>query len=407
MRGSIPSHFFYPVDMKRLLILCSTLLIGLWAAPLGAQNEADNCRETLDLAAEQMRRPRRVIGMLSDSTFKEDCYPVLSKGDRLRVRRLLAQAYLLLNPPLYDSALVNWEALLKVDPEYQLDTISSPDVLIALSKQFLARPLVSFSFLQGGLHLPIVRSSGNYTTANLLPNADPTSFQAIYSPNLSWQLATAAWLNLNALFPTWSRLLRWEVGLDARYQESHHSFQQRWWWLNDAENVFETRFEEQQTSLGLGLMLRHSFDSRQEAYQPVGSPIIPYLALGARWQHLQLARLSDTRLTNLPNRDDGGTALAEGLSTPRIDALRRPNAWAVSLALGGKYKVDRHYLFVEVGMEYGLTNVVEPSTRYDQRQLLYQYGYVDPDWTTTRLLLNIGFLFTEYQVNRRAPAQQP
>jgi len=392
--------------MKRLLSIGVILLIGGSFGSLRAQTQADNCRQTIDLAADQISHPRRVIGLLTGSGFRDSCYHSLSKGDRLRAHRLLAQAYLFLDPPLNDSALDSWEALLQTDPEYQLDTLSSSEEFISLSNQFLNRPLFAFSFLQGGIHLPLIRPRGAYTTANVMPGGNPDDFSARYRPELSWHLATAAWLNLHALIPAWPRLLRWEVGFDVRYQDSRHRYTQRWWWLNDAENRFETSFEEQQTSLGLGFGLRYSFDPRRNAYDALKRPLVPYLALGACWQRLLTATISDTRLTNQPGVDEV-QALAEGIADPNILALRRSQAWAANVTLGAKYKIDRHYLFAELGIEHGLTNLVQSSHRYQQAQLLYQYGYVDPDWTATRLMLSLGFLFTQYQIKRRPDLRRP
>jgi hypothetical protein len=382
-------------------IFVKLLILIWWLAPQGgwAQADTDACRQTLDQAADQLRKPRLVIQMLSDSAF-QTCYKTLSKGDRLRAYRLLTQAHLLLTTPQEAQALDTWENLLHIDPEYQLDPRNSSDVLIALSKQFINRPLLTFSFLQGGLHLPFIRSSGNYTTANVIPGDPATRYQASFQPRLSWHIGTAAWLNLNGVFTRTPRLIRWEAGLDVRYQTSNHAFAQTWWWLNEANNRFETTFEEQQTSLGLGLTMRYNFDPRTQAFQSLRRPIVPYLTAGVRWNLLQAATISDARLTNVPGNENV-TPLAQGIQRPDISALRQSTAWAAAVSVGGKWKVDRHYLFAEIGLEQGLTNLVNPDNRYAQTQLLYQYGYVDPDWTATRLVLSVGFLFTQYRVKRK------
>lgn len=377
-------------------------LIGgmLWLLPLlgWGQAEADRCRQRLDEAAEQMRRPRQVLVMLADSTFGA-CLGALSKSDQLRAYRLRAQAHLLLSPPEDEAALVEWERLLALDPEYQLDTLTSPDVFIALSEQFINRPLLLIG-IGGGLHLPRVLVASQHSTAN---PAVGSNFRAQYRPNLSWQIGAMAWLNLNGVAPNSRSLLRWELGADLRYQVSQHAYEQQWRWLSDQPSVFRSSFEEQQSSLSLGLRLRHNFDRRTYAYQPLPSSVIPYVILGARWHRLQAAALSDIQLLQIsPDAaEDQGAVLTQGLADPRIGALRANTAWSATLAAGAKWKVDRHYVFAELTLDQGLTNLVEPGGRYAKPQLLYQYGYLDPDWTYRRLMLSVGFLFTQYRIKRR------
>jgi hypothetical protein len=375
------------------------LLLGWLLMPWlsWGQVDADRCRQILDEAAEQMRRPRVVIEMLSDSSFMP-CLSKMPKGDKLRAYRLRAQAHLLLDPPENEAALRQWETLLKLEPEYQLDPATSPDVLIALSEQFLNRPLWSVG-VGGGIHLPFVLPASQHSTAN---PAVGNVYQANYSPGLSWQLGTAVWFNLNAPAPLSRRLLRWELGVDLRYRVSHHHFEQQWLWLIDQASSFRTTFEERQSALGLGLTLRHNFDARKRAYQAVPRRIIPYLTVGMRWNRLQSVSLSDVQLLRIDQglSDDQGEVLVQGIASPRIDPQRAEQAWMATLGVGAKWKVDRHYLFAELSLDHGLTNLVSPAGRFSNAQMLYQYGYLDPDWTQSRLMLSVGFLFTEYRIKR-------
>ena len=81
------------------------------------------------------------------------------------------------------------------------------------------------------------------------------------------------------------------------------------------------------------------------------------------------------------------------ITGPLIDVspMRESLTYGLIGALGVKYKVKEAYWFLDASYSYTLTTSVNPNERYSNSELLYDYQYIDDDFSINNLFISIGY----------------
>jgi hypothetical protein len=68
---------------------------------------------------------------------------------------------------------------------------------------------------------------------------------------------------------------------------------------------------------------------------------------------------------------------------------------------GIKYKVPRGYLVIDGRINIGLNNIVNSEKRFDNQEAMYNYLYLDDDFTLNSINFTIGYHFSLYQPRKQ------
>jgi len=390
------------------LLLCLVGFLG--HRPLFSQTGGDedlNCEERIKLAEELDAYPNRVISLLKEKCFLPDQDLDLAER-RLRV---LAEAYLLQVPPNVDSAEMMWQALLLLDPEYKLDTLSSSEELLRLSRRFVTRPRITFEVFLGG-HAPLVMPGARYGVENL--NNAEGAYETIRIPRLSGQVGVGFWYGLNSDVKKWPRIRRWEVGAQVQLRTTTFAAEQ---WLSTSfpyDSSFAlVQLKERQTALDFTLGVRHQFDRRKFAYERVRPIFSPFLQLDVQPMWLIGSRLTsiERRSVILDPEVQGQffetAGRITGLATSQILNIRSTFGMGIGVGAGGTVKIRRSYLAFLLRYHMGLNNAVRIQNRWANQELVYKYGYVDDNWAMHRLELSLNYWFTVYSPSKKKSRNIP
>jgi hypothetical protein len=87
------------------------------------------------------------------------------------------------------------------------------------------------------------------------------------------------------------------------------------------------------------------------------------------------------------------------ITGPLIDVapIRESLTYGLVGALGVNYKIKEAYLFLDASYTHSLSTAVNPSNRYSNSELLYDYQYIDDDFSINNLLISIGYRRLFYQ----------
>ncbi|MDB4533470.1 PorT family protein [Vicingaceae bacterium] len=81
------------------------------------------------------------------------------------------------------------------------------------------------------------------------------------------------------------------------------------------------------------------------------------------------------------------------ITGPLIDVspMRESITYGLIGGLGVKYKVKEAYWFLDAAYSYTLASSVNPLERYSNSELLYDYQYVDDDFSMNNIFISIGY----------------
>jgi hypothetical protein len=71
------------------------------------------------------------------------------------------------------------------------------------------------------------------------------------------------------------------------------------------------------------------------------------------------------------------------------------------IGLGAKFRIERHFIFVDLRYNRFLLNSVNRQNRYYSNELIYRYGYVDSDVRIDNLMLTVGFSYGFYKPRKK------
>ncbi|MDX2302550.1 MAG: porin family protein [Microscillaceae bacterium] len=166
---------------------------------------------------------------------------------------------------------------------------------------------------------------------------------------------------------------------------------------------------ETQTWLQTPLLLKYYFQREDKRDKPLSSAEIsanefikniknsfqPFVEAGISLGYLLSTKADAARTDLLPN---GNSRKFESKSNNFGTQRKKLN---YSLIVGGGFKLKNLFktgwdFYLEGRYEYGLPNLVNKEKRGENENLLYNYGYIDSDFSVNSIVLSLGILIPHY-----------
>ena len=257
--------------------------------------------------------------------------------------------------------------LLRLDPEYKINTSVDPPEFIKLYDSYRTLPLYSI----GGT------LSGNYSFVHVLNKytiADVNTSPGKYSGAASYQ----GGINANMyLFD------KAELCLDVLFMSSRFRYN------NDGiydgfTSVNNNKKAEVQTWIGVPLSMTYDLTK--------SNTIKPYARLGGGVGFLMSDLLHIERSFN--------NSSATGPDIDMITQRNTKNYW-VCIGGGAKYKIPNAFITLDLRYNLGLMNQVNGAQRYSNTELIYKYYYIDSDFKVSNLTFSIGYTRLLYKPQKK------
>jgi hypothetical protein len=340
--------------------LKSFLLILFILTIFGKVSGQNNCPQTLKKAQDTYDEGRisEVPELLEECLKTKDGF---SKAEKIDAYKLLTLTWLYFNERT--KAEETMHHFLVLNPEYEINQAIDPTEFINLYNSFRTTPVLIYGIKVGfnGQDVNVIRNfsidnssikRGNYKS--------PINMQV----GLSFEIPLKKKLSLLT-----------ELNLTKKNYQ-----------YKDQLLEFSTvEFSEKQTLLEVPLLLH--FNLRKNKFSP-------YFNLGGTFSYL----LSDKAIvTRKDNRD--GTQLDVPGPEIKITDLRHRLMYNLSIGAGFKFKnlIGNGYLILDLRYNIGLRNIVKPENRGTNPELLYNYLYLDNDFTMNSFVFSIGYSLPKYK----------
>lgn len=332
-------------------------ILILFAVFITQQAESqDNCSSILEKAELLFDQ-----GIIEDiPSLLEGC---LEKGfnsqEKRRAQKLIILAY------LFDNRVEEAENImmnfLKENPAYEIQPDDPPE-FTTLFAQFKTSPFLAIGASLGGNHTSatIVEQYGPFD-----PNTDKGEFLIILP---DFQIGVA--LNI---FLTEKLELNFET-IYARNRFSYRNLQ-----YGFAE-VFKT---ETHHRLEFPVAISYDLAAARKKWTP-------YLRFGASYGMILEAYASYKR-----DYINTGSEVFSPVEATDVNIADRRNSDTFNAIVGGgmKYKIPRGYFFLDLTYSYGLSDLVNPQTRWDQ-ETVFRFYYADSDFQLDYFSLSIGYRYS-------------
>ena len=333
-------------------------------------SQAQDCAEKLILAKEVYNKGKlmQVEGILKGCLFS------LVGDKQTEAYKLVIMASLYLDR--LEKADKRMNELLKVNPEYVPNLGKDPAEFIQLYQTYRRNPAVSIG-LVGGVNTTSVKSY-NYSTTN-----STNIEQGEYIPSIAYQVGVGVDYYLSSM-----------VNIKTGIFYSQRKFTYKHPSLLDFSLL---NSDEIDNFLEIPVALSFEFAKSKIGFFKMK----PFLMLGgtasylasatieARRNFLDAAYLIDGVVEDKPADVTGP---AEDIKT-----LRAQFSYNVFVGFGAKYKIKNGYLMASFQYNVGLSDLLQRDKRYSNNNLLYKYGYVDSDFKTNQLALNVGYYYSFYK----------
>lgn len=316
--------------------------------------QATSCEEQLSAATAEFEAGR-FYGI--PSMLKPCIDNGFTREQRQRAFLLLTQAYLLLDDPI--GADNSYLEVLKANPEFLADTARDQIDLVYLSKRFTAAPIFSLSGRLGGNFSPV------RVIQAIHPSGTPASNE--YKFRAGFQAAVGV---------DWHISERLAVAGEVVYAFTSYKKNQLKW-QGDLEE-----FVDNQSWVCFPLSVKYTLLTRGK--------IRPYV-FGGYSVNVLLADKAQLSIS----KNDGEITLDESLPEESYYDYRRKLNSSVFIGAGSKYKIGLDFLFAEMRYNFGLTNVVVPSTTYDGPA--QQSGHVDDYFRLDNFSISVGYVRPLYK----------
>ena len=294
-----------------------------------------------------------------------------TKEQRVRAYILLCQVYLITDNP--SEAEASYLNLLKADPEYIANSAVDPIDVVFLSKKFTTTPVftphlragINTSFISL-IHKAATNSNGVVTSYHLKPGWN-------FGGGLDWNISERLALSLDALI--------------SRY--TINSTSKKIYRRDELDNITKLTW--------LDLPLYIKYQDSEGKFRPYGY---------AGWAfHLRLS--ANASLSNI-NKESPLNPGSIGLQFPTVGAdiplNSRQYALNQSLIFGGgmKYKWGKNYLFADLRLHLGFTNITNPEKNISfENKDLTGNGFVSNLYRVNSLNLTVGYVFPVYNPRKK------
>ncbi len=345
---------------KSVYIAILMSFLGVTVSQAQREQSENACAKTLRSARSSYEQGR--IEEVPD--LLNDCL----KGGFNDVERVEAHKLLILSYLYYDERGAAEEAMLKflkIEPEYEINPVVDPPEFINLYNSFRTKPI----FLIGG------KAGGNLTFVDVQKNFSLDNMMTVpgtYSAQLGYQAGLTADI---PLFKNFS------LGIEANFIGQFYEYE------NSQLGFSQLTFQEEQLWAEVPLFIRYNFDKGNVKY---------YAQVGASISYLISAEATVER-TDSVNVEIGNRSV----SGPSIDLKEQRESLNYSIVGGVGVKIKnvlgRGYLLADIRYSYGIPNVVNEETRYDNQELQYRYLYLDNDFSLNNAFFSIGYMVPVYK----------
>lgn len=338
--------------MRRLLVL----FILLFIAHLGYSQCAQILRQGRTVYDEgRIHELPSLLASCIKSGFSDE--------ERTEAYRLLILSYIYLDEP--EKADETMLALLRDNPEFQINQESDPAELINLYNSFRTKPIFSYG-LRVGSNASIIEVTNTYSVLN----SEQKTGEYLLNPGYLIGLV---------IEKEFSDKIK--GSLEILYVGN----------LNTYENKFDqtdslNKFIESQTiqlsQTGVLVPLAAQLSVLKN------SKLNPYFLLGGSFNYVLSASFNGE--TN---------SISESFEGPTVDLISQRKQMNIGLVAGFGINLDlgKNTFNAQLRFNYGLLNQVEESKRYTNQSLLYDYGYVDNDFKLHSMSLSLAYIFPFYK----------
>ncbi len=354
-------------------IVCSGLigLTLLCSKAYSQETQPDlNCTQTLRTARSiyDQGRLHELPTWLNGCLIKSEDNGGFTTNERIEAYRILTLAYIYLEEPEdADKSMVN---LLHTDPFFQLDEEVDPVEFKNLYKKFRTNPVYRVGLKIGGNtdHINVIsnhymwaasKGKGEYNAKpglqiGLLFEKDITE-RLIANPEVFFTSYSFNYSNSSALSTVGN-----EKGGDVDHTISQKRLQ--------ANFLVQYKLKETKS---------------------IADKFIPYVAAGPTVAYLMASQFA------------GNTNVDEEITGTPFDTREnyKPLTFALTAVAGVKFKVGGFYITGDFRFQYGFLNIVKKDNRLrwqGEAERLYDYGYVDNDFSLSQSMLNIGIIFPKF-----------
>lgn len=315
--------------------------------PVVAQSQ--NCAQALS-SAQQLYAEGKLLQI--DDVLRPCIKVGFSQEERVKAYRLLTLSFLFTNQK--EKAEEAFIRLIRIAPDYVIDTETDPLLLQHLYQEYKTSPVVSFQLTLGG-NRSLVEQMASYGPSESSGNyASKTSIQVGLSSNIYFK-----------------RQFSVQVGLLNTYYSFLYS--------NTILDYTTIRYTENQSWLNIPISLHYHFGRRK---------MVPYVFAGLQYQRL----LSSTAAA-IREQDIGRDLELNGIVA---EERRQPQQLGLRTGAGINYRLKRLGILIQATYTHGLYNQVRTNKRYSNKELLYNYGYVDDDFKLHQLVVELGLTYSIY-----------
>lgn len=299
-----------------------------------------------------------------------------TKEQKVRAYILLCQVYLINDDP--NQAEASYLQLLQADPEYIADIARDPVDVVYLSKKFTTRPVFT----------PHLRLGSNISLSALIHRTVPQGERGELSyskkPKFGFQIGGGMDWNISD-----------RVSLCSELTFARRSFEEKITKIYDDDIVTA---QPKIAWIDWPLYLK---------YQDTKGNWRPYAYLGYS-AHLRLSSKAKLTNFNIDPDEDGGPSTQKPTEGPDVVFTNKQNLLNQSLVLGGgmKYKIGKNYLFADLRMLIGLSNLTNEDRIYVDDEGVFDpntvlYGYASDLYRLNSINISVGFIFPVYNPRKK------
>lgn len=345
--------------MTRFLAQAMLLIMALSASYQSmAQTPPTTCSQNLKKAQATYDEGR--INEVSDLLL-ECLVTGFNKEEKIAAYKLLTLTNLYYNER--GKAENSMLEFLKLNPEYEIDSITDPIEFINLYNTFRTRAIFNLG-LMIGTSMQDIDVTRSYSVENT------NESRGKYSSEIGYRAAIAL------------EITRWKK--TSIYTELVLS-RRRYTFEDKLMDYATTTMTENQTNIELPFMIKKNLGKRKT--------FMPYVNFGPTFHYLFASK------SKIVRKDEIEGITREVVGSPNSMDQRHKLNYSLSIGGGLKLKnvISNGYIVFDVRYNYGLRNIVNPNTRNDNPVLIYDYLYIDSDFRMNTLQFSIGYIMPKYK----------
>jgi hypothetical protein len=360
--------------MKRLFLISFFAVVSLnWAfAQLTATQQLNKAEDDYE-AGILIGIPEQITGRMAE----------FSNAERVRAKKLLTLVYIFSDEEeKAEKALVD---LLKEEPEYRLDPKVDPAELYFLYSQFRTEPIFKLSFRLGAnnSYPTILGEYGTYdinegalfingkTKSGAVEKDYANVFDTASLTPDNGSLAVSMWAELMAEKHVGKGI---ELGGGLQFRTSKYVAEQ----FNNSSQSIE--WTNTRAMLRTPFQIKYTYN-----YSNRDKKILPYAIAGLSYDYILSANVDVTSTI--------GIGASDNIDIKNGKEPRQINVHNMSyyFGLGAKYRVNTHFLSVELRYELSPFNYIDGDYRLSNQTSSFEMGYNEPDLKINMLSLSFAY----------------